>query len=107
MALKGVPSWINFFMQNLSTGRGITARSTADFNYIKLLQDGVLGADIKDTVTLVNAGSGYFSFSASSANMNYSTIQRVLSPTRTTVQCFSPAIYTEGGFIDRRISSGD
>jgi len=67
MALKGVPSWINFFMQNLSTGRGVTARTTADFNYIKLLQDGVLGADIKDTTILVNAGAGYFSFSASTA----------------------------------------
>jgi hypothetical protein len=53
MALKGKASWVNFYMQDISAATGVTGRTTASFSYIKLLQDGVLGADIKSTVTLV------------------------------------------------------
>jgi len=53
MALKGKTSYISLYVQNTSSGSGVTGSTTRSFSSIKLRQDGTLGSDIKSTLSLV------------------------------------------------------
>ena len=96
MALKGKSSYIHIFVNNITSRNGQTGLSRTDFTTIKLRQDGILSSDLRSSISSywTELGSGNYSFSSSSAQMNYGVIQRIRIPSNSGQVAYSPIIYT-------------
>jgi hypothetical protein len=93
--IKNVAADLRFFVQDTATGLGVAGLTTGSFTTIKLLSDGVLGSDIKGTISLVDGGAGFYSFLATNAQMNANVIQVIAAPSTATYQAFSGVVRTE------------
>lgn len=95
MAAKYAINTVRFFVQDTATGLGVAALTVAGnaFTTIKLSQDGVLGADIKATITLVDEGTGWYNFATTALQANYDCIAPVVVPATATYQAFGVTFY--------------
>ena len=96
MAAKYAINTVRFFVQDTATGLGVAGLTVAgnSFTSIKLSQDGVLGADIKATITLVDEGAGWYNFVLTALQANYECISPVVVPATATYQAYGVTFYT-------------
>lgn len=98
MALKNRPSTVLFFVQDVSTGLGVTGLVSSNFTSIKLAQDNVLSAELLGTVNISGYGGGYYAFPATAAMMNYGCVVPIpILPGN--YQGYGAPIYTEQGYL--------
>jgi hypothetical protein len=95
MASKYTILYAHFFIQDTATGLGVAGKTAStDYTSIKLVQDGVLGADVKASITINDLGGGFYSFALTALQANYDTILPVGVSVTATYQVFGYQLVT-------------
>ena len=100
MALKNVASIALFYVQDVSTGLGVSGLTSGNFSSIKLAQDNIISAElnISGIITISGYGGGYYAFPTTAAMMNYGCIVPIILSSGN-YQPYGFPIYTEQGYL--------
>jgi len=96
MPLRNAANILRFFVQDTTTGKGIAGLTIAapDFTSIKLSQDGVVGSDIKGSISLTDEGTGWYNFAITKAQAKFNCIAAVIVPVLSDYQAYGVTLYT-------------
>jgi len=97
MAIKNMATTALFFVQNASTGLGVTGLTSGNFSSIKLAQDNVLSDELQP-ITVSGYGGGYYGFAVTAGQMNYGCILPIVVSSGN-FQPYSVAMYTEQNYL--------
>lgn len=97
MAIKNQATTALLFVQDVSTGLGVTGLTSGNFTSIKLVQDNVLSIELQPII-VSGYGAGYYGFAVTAAQMNYGCIMPIVVSSGN-YQPYSVAMYTEQNYL--------